>query len=205
MRRRLYIDPPPPRAHVPDLPPGLPEVILRCLDVRPARRYATAAQLAHDLAHPGQIPLTERAARLRRAGPLVAAGRWLHALRAPAQAAATPSLHLSRAPHVMAAVDLADRREAMAEAMRAALRRALAAEPDLRITLVAVLAPQPFGEESAPELELSRQTAALIDLRHWARPLDVRRKKAHPCCRRRTRQAPVRLCAHHADRILPGA
>ncbi|MBI4989974.1 MAG: universal stress protein [Rhodocyclales bacterium] len=208
MRRRLYLDPPPPRALLPDLPPWLQEVILRCLEVRPALRHPTAAQLAHDLAHPEQIPLTARADRLHRAGPFAVARRWLQARRAPAPAAATPSLHLSRAPHVMAAVDLDDRRDAMAEAMRAALRRALAAEPDLRITLVAVLAPQPFGEESAPELEHSRQTAALVALRHWARPLGLSAEKLRIHVAEGSDPAGLLLdyaAAHHADRILLGA
>lgn len=209
MRRRLYIDPPPPRALVPDLPPWLQEVILRCLEVRPALRYATAAQLAHDLAHPEQIPLTERAARRRRGGPLVTAGRWLHALRAPARAAATtPSHHLARASHVLVAVDLADRREALAEAMRTALRRSLAAEPDLRITLMTVLAPQPFGEESAPELDHGQQTAALIALRHWANPLGLPAEKLRIHVAEGSDPAGALLdyaAAHHADRIIVGA
>ncbi len=208
MRRRLYIDPPPPRNLAPDLPPWLQEVILHCLEVRPELRYATAAQLAHDLAHPDQIPLTSRADRDHRAGPFAVARRWLQARRAPAQAAATPSLHLSRAPHVMAAVDLDDSREALAEAMRAALRRALAAEPDLRITLVTVLAPQPFGEESAPEVEHSRQTAALVGLRHWARPLGLSAEKLRIHIAEGSDPANALLdyaAAHHVDRILVGA
>jgi nucleotide-binding universal stress UspA family protein len=208
MRRRLYIDPPPPRTLVPDLPSWLQEVILRCMEVRPELRYATAAQLAHDLAHPGQIPLTERAARRRRAGPLVAAGRWLHALRAPARAATTPSLHLARASHVLVAVDLADRRDALAEAMRTALRRSFAAEPDLRITLVTVLAPQPFGEESAPELDHGQQTSALIALRHWANPLGLPAEKLRIHVAEGSDPAGALLdyaAAHHADRIIVGA
>ena len=208
MRRRLYVDPPPPRALRPDLPPWLQEAILRCLEIRAASRYATAAQLAHDLAHPGQIPLTERAARLRRAGPLATAKRWLHGLREPVRAAATPAIHLSRAPHLMAAIDLDDRREALAEAMRAALRRALAAEPGLRITLVAVLAPQPFGEESAPELEHSQQTAALIALRHWASPLGLSADKLRTHIAESGDPAGTLLdyaAAHHIDRIIVGA
>lgn len=208
MRRRLYIDPLPPRALVPDLPPWLQEVILRCLEVRPALRYATAAQLAHDLAHPEQIPLTERAARRRRGGPLVAAGRWLHALRAPARATTTPSRHLARASHILVAIDLADRREALAEAMRTALRRSFAAEPDLRITLVTVLAPQPFGEESAPELDHGQQTAALIALRHWANPLCLPAEKLRIHVAEGSDPAGALLdyaAAHHADRIIVGA
>lgn len=208
MRRRLFLDPIPPRALRPELPPWLQEVILRCLEVSPESRYATAAQLAHDLAHPEQIPLTARASRLQRAGALVVARRWLQSLREPAQAAATPARHLSRAPHVMAAVDPADRREALAEAMRAALRRSLIAEPDLRITLVAVLAPQPFGEESAPEIDHGRHTSALVELRHWAHSLGLPADKLRIHVAESADPAGTLLdyaAAHHVDRIVVGA
>lgn len=208
MRRRLYIDPPPPRALKPGLPPWLQEVILRCLEVRPQARYATAAQLAHDLAHPEQIPLSLRAGRLHRAGPLAVARRWLRALRAPPRAAPTPALHLSRAPHVLVAVDPGDRREALDEAMRTALRRALAAEPDLRLTLVAVLPPQPFGEESAPDIAHGQQTAARIGLRHWAHPLGLSAEQLRIHVEENADAAGALLAyaaAHHVDRIVIGA
>jgi nucleotide-binding universal stress UspA family protein len=208
MRRRLYVDPVPPRALRPELPPWLQEVILRCLEPSAEARYATAAQLAHDLAHPDQIPLTARASRLQRAGALVVARRWLQALRQPAPAAATPARHLARAPHILVAVDLADRREALAEAMRAALRRSLIAEPDLRITLVAVLAPQAFGEESAPEIDHARQTSALVELRHWAHPLGLPADKLRIHLAESADPAGALLdyaAAHHVDRIVVGA
>lgn len=208
MRRRLYVEPVPPRALRPGLPPWLQEVILRCLEPSPEARYATAAQLAHDLAHPEQLPLTARAARLRRAGPIAAAQRWLQAQRQPAPVAATPARHLARAPHILVAVDLADRREPLAEAMRAALRRSLIAEPDLRITLVAVLAPQAFGEESAPEIDHARQTSALVELRHWAHPLGLPADKLRVHLAESADPAGTLLdyaAAHHVDRIVVGA
>lgn len=210
MRRRLYVDPVPPRALRPELPPWLQEVILRCLEPSPGARYATAAQVSHDLAHPDQLPLTARAVRLRRAGPIAVAQRWLQSLwrPAPGPAATTPARHLARAPHILVAVDLADRREALAEAMRATLRRSLIAEPDLRITLVAVLAPQPLGEESAAEIGMAQQTAARIDLRHWAQPLGLPADKLRIHLAESADPAGALLdyaAAHHVDCIVVGA
>lgn len=208
MRRRRYIDPLPPRALRPDLPGWLQEVILRCLEVHPEARYATAAQLAHDLAHPEQIPLTQRAERLHRAGPLVVARRWLRGLHEPIRTAATPSRHLSGAPHVMAAIDLDDRNDALAKAMRNTLRRARLAEPDLRITLLAVLQPLTFGEDAATEVAHSQQTAALVALRHWARPLGLPADKLRIHVAEGNDPAGALLeyaAAHHVDRIVVGA
>ncbi|MBW8907326.1 MAG: serine/threonine protein kinase [Betaproteobacteria bacterium] len=62
LRRRLYRDPVPPRALVAGVPPWLQEVILRCLEVDANERYASAAQVAFDLANPGQVALSQRAA-----------------------------------------------------------------------------------------------------------------------------------------------
>lgn len=208
MRRRLYADPIPPRALRSDIPPWLQEIILRCLELRPQARYATAAQVLHDLAHPEQVPLTARAGRLRRSGPLTAVRRWLGALQRPSPTAPSPARHLSQAPHVMVAVDLADGRRALAEAMRTALRRSLLAEPDLRITLVAVLAPQAFGEESAPEIARAQQTAALVALRHWAQPLGLPADKLRIHAIDDADPAGALLdyaASHHADRIVIGA
>lgn len=211
MRRRLYLDPLPPRALRPDLPAWLQEVILRCLEVRPEARHATAAQLAHDLAHPEQIPLTERAGRLHRAGPLIVALRWMRAMRGqpgPAQPVPTPSRHLAGAPHVMAAIDLDDRRDALAKAMRNTLRQALVAEPEVRVTLVAVLAPLTFGEDAMPEVAHSQQTAALIALRHWARTLGLPVEKLRVHVAEGSDPAAALLDyarTHHVDRVIVGA
>ena len=66
MRRRLWRDPCPPRQLRSDYPPWLQEVVLRCLEIAPQRRYPTASQLAFELAHPDQVKLTARSERLKR-------------------------------------------------------------------------------------------------------------------------------------------
>ena len=66
MRRRLWRDPVPPRALRADYPQWLQEIVLRCLEIEPAWRYPTAAQLAFDLSHPDQVKLTGRAGKLKK-------------------------------------------------------------------------------------------------------------------------------------------
>ncbi len=64
LKRRLWRDPLPPRALNAAVSPALQEVILRCLEVNPAARPPTAAQLALELKDLAAVPLTARATRL---------------------------------------------------------------------------------------------------------------------------------------------
>ena len=65
LKKRIWRDPVPPIALNKLLPPWFQEIVLRCLEVNANRRYPTAAQLAHDLRHPDQVELTERAAKAK--------------------------------------------------------------------------------------------------------------------------------------------
>jgi protein-serine/threonine kinase len=100
LRKRLYVDPVPPRALRPDCPPWLQEVILKCLEVNPEQRYQSAAQLSLDLQAPAQIPLTRRAEKLQGASTLKRLKRcsspWAPSptcarSRCPSRSTATPS------------------------------------------------------------------------------------------------------------------
>lgn len=208
MRRRLYWDPVPPRALNPDVPEWLQEVILRCLEARAADRYATAAQLVHDLAHPDQVPLTERARRMRGGDPLAAARRWLRAFAEPRTAPITPAAHIGLAPHVLVAIDLDHRDAALAQAMRDALRRALVAEPNLRVTLVTVREPKLFTEDEVREVRHQSHLDGLIEMRHWVGPLGLAPEKTRYHVAQGSDPAATLLdyaAAHHVDRIILGA
>ncbi len=65
MKKRLWQDPKPPRCLREDYPLWLQEIVLRCLEVEPAWRYPSAAQLAFELSHHDQIKLTARSERLQ--------------------------------------------------------------------------------------------------------------------------------------------
>jgi serine/threonine protein kinase len=208
MRRRLYWDPVPPRALNPAVPEWLQEIILRCLEARAADRYATAAQVVHDLAHPEQVPLTERARRAHGGNPLAAARRWLQAFTEPPVAPITPAAHIGLAPHVLVAIDLDHRDAALAQAMRDALRRALVAEPNLRVTLLAVREPKLFTDEDAREIRHQSHLDGLIEMRHWVGPLGLAPEKTRYHVAEGSDPAATLLdyaAAHHVDRIILGA
>jgi serine/threonine protein kinase len=81
LRRRLYRDPIPPRGLEAATPAWLQEIILHCLEIDARDRYASAAQVAFDLANPAQVAITERGTRLRRAGWATLFRQWMRAKR----------------------------------------------------------------------------------------------------------------------------
>ena len=174
-RRRLWRDPVPPRSWNPDVPPWLQEIILRCLDVDPGQRPATAAELAFALNHPECVLLSERATRTRRDGIMKVGARWLRARQPlPAQERRSVAGQLARAPIIMAAVDLTAGHEALGEAVAVTVSRLLATEPGARLACVNVrksslLSIDPTEDAEGRNLHLQR----LVELKHWARALPV--------------------------------
>jgi len=169
-RRRLWRDPQPPRWWNPQVPPWLQEIILCCLEIDPARRYGSAAQLAFDLQNPLQVRLTERSRRrIRDAWPAVMM-RWLHVRNAPHRRLHSVAGQLSRAPIIMVAIDVAPEAEPLSQAVAAVVERMLAVAPGSRVTCVNVLKQSrlvidPQRDQHGRNLHLRR----LIELKHWTR------------------------------------
>ncbi|MEQ1511277.1 MAG: bifunctional serine/threonine-protein kinase/universal stress protein [Lysobacteraceae bacterium] len=174
LRRRLYRDPVPPRAIRADIPRWLQEVILRCLEVDPDARHATAAQLAHDLQHPEQVALTERADRSHRDGRLTVMRRWWQNVgreRGPRKAV---SDHLDQAPLLMVAIDLKHEDAALCAALRGNLQRIVSTFPHSRLACVTVMRTARIGLDSNLDAEgRNRHVKRLIALRDWIRPLGL--------------------------------
>jgi nucleotide-binding universal stress UspA family protein len=171
VKRRLWRDPVPPRRRRPDIPPWLQEAILRCLEVEPARRYPTAAQLAFDLRHPDQVALTARAERRRRDGPLAVLRRRLRRAEPPPPAAGAFA-QLRTAPIFAVAIDLGRTDPALEAMLRNQMQKLLAGRPDARLACLNVIGAGRLGGGAAhDEQGLNRHVQRLVELRHWARPL----------------------------------
>jgi nucleotide-binding universal stress UspA family protein len=173
LRRRLYEEPLPPRAHRPGTPGWLQEIILHCLEVDPEQRYATAAQLAFDLAHPESVALGARAAATQTHSPWTRLRRLVRRLVAPPVVRSTTQ-QLNRAPIVMAAVDVSQEWEALADALRTAARNVLQAAPEARLACVSVLRTARLGVDAPVDEDgRHRHVERLVQLQYWARPLEL--------------------------------
>jgi len=175
VRKRLWRDPEPPRAIRPEIPEWLQEIILRALAVDPMRRYQSAAQLAFDLGHPGQVTLTARAHKLKRDGWLTVFDRWrvmrkIRRFSTPDSVAA----QLALVPVIVVAVDLSPEGERLAEALRRSIKRMLMIEPDARIACVNVIKTARIGiDQGTDDQGNNLHVARLVQLKTWAEGIDL--------------------------------
>ncbi len=171
LRRRLYIEPIPPSAHNPAVPPWLQEIILRCLEVDPAKRHPSAAQLALDLRQPMGVQLTARAHKRKASGGWNQLRRWVAAIGAePVTAPATEQL--ARSPITMVALDVDNASPALLDQIRDAARRAVRTSPGARLACVDVLKTSRIAMDELTDAQgQSKHVKQLIALKHWARPL----------------------------------
>ena len=171
VKRRLWRDPVPPRRRRPAIPPWLQEVILRCLEVKPDRRYPTAAQLAFDLRHPDQVVLTDRATKLRRDNILSVLRRRLRPETAEPRAFAT-ARQVRSAPIVAVAIDFSLSDEGLEDALRDQVVRMLANRPGARLACLNVLKTALLTVDTTlDEQGRNRHVQRLVELRHWARAI----------------------------------
>ncbi|WP_428718179.1 protein kinase domain-containing protein [Undibacterium curvum] len=174
LKKRLYRDPVPPRQHRPDLPAWLQEIILRCLEVNPQDRFDTAAQLGFLLQNPDQLTLTARAGKQQQDGYLAMFKRRLKVAGSEPLLQHTVSEQLAKAPIIVAALDLTHGSEALAEQLRQITRRMLQTEPGARLACLTIRKTSRIGmDESLIQQGQNIHVKQLVDLKHWARPLQM--------------------------------
>ena len=178
LKKRFWRDPVPPRRINPDIPPALQEIILRCLEVDPDKRYATAAQLAFDLANISQVAITERGTRLERNSVFDATRRWFASFGAEAGPQPLHPQQTNLAPIIMVAVDLSDGMEVLSEEIRVNVKRVLATMPGVRIACVNVLKLNRLTinytlDDAGRNIHVQR----LVELKEWARSLGLSQER----------------------------
>ena len=173
VKQRLWRDPVPPRRKRLAIPPWLQEAILRCLEVEPDRRHPTAAQLAFDLRHPEHVVLTERAEKTRRDGWLTVLRRRLKQ-RDPQQRTFATRRQIQAAPILAVAVDFSETPEELLEALRNQVQKMLANRPGARLACLNVLKTALLTiDTTLDEKGRNRHVQRLVELQHWARPLNL--------------------------------
>jgi serine/threonine protein kinase/nucleotide-binding universal stress UspA family protein len=174
LAQRLWRDPPPPSALNPKCPPWLQEVILHCLEPEAENRIPTAAQLALELANPGQVPLTERAEKLSADSWLTARRRWWAQKLKPQRFSRSMAARRAAAPIVLVAVDLALENAALAGTIREASSRIMTTTPGARLACVTVIKTNRLRLDN-PQDELGRNlhVRRLVELRQWASALGL--------------------------------
>lgn len=172
LRRRLFVEPVPPRAVRPELPAWLQEIILHCLEVNPERRYQSAAQLALDLREPAGVALTARAEKLRVSSSMLRLKRWFFALGAEPPPPAPAGQQLARSPIVMAAVDVDNATPELLSQLCETVRRIVQTEAGARLACVSIMRVNRIGiDELTDKHGQSLHVKQLIALKHWARPI----------------------------------
>ena len=210
VRRRLWRDPDPPRALDRTIPEWLQEIILRALEVDPADRYQSAAQLMFDLQNPGQVRLTARAHRIRRDGRLAVFRRWRRMRRLKAFPPPPHMLdQIGRAPVLLVAVDLMPDHHALARLLLDSVRRMLIIQPDARVACVNVIRTVRLGiDQTTTEDGRHLHVARLLDLRDWAASLDLPEERLTFTILEATDPAQAivdHAARNHVDHILMGA
>jgi nucleotide-binding universal stress UspA family protein len=178
VRDRLWIDPVPPRLRVPDIPPWLQEVILRCLEPQAGDRYQSAAHVAFDLRNPDQVALTERAGRAARAGVLEQARRWWNARGGRALLPHPAKPQINTAPIIMVAVDTMHPGDERQPALQRVTAQLLSLSAEFRLICISVIPASPVAERAG---ESASASGAYLDhivrLRHWVEPLRLPRRR----------------------------
>ena len=174
LRKRMWRDPMPPRAIRPEIPDWLQEIVLRCLESRAEYRYPTAAQLAFDLQNPGEVRLTARAERLKRDPLPVALGRWWKLVTSDPRPETSMAAQFRQAPIILAAVDLSEGMEVLADSLRTHVQRVLETTPGVRLACVNVLKTNRIAMNYPLDAEgRNIHVQRLVELKEWARPLGL--------------------------------
>ena len=209
LRDRLWLDPVPPRLRSDGIPPWLQEIILRCLEPRAEERYRSAAHLAFDLRHPGQVALTGRAFKSGRARFFAQVRRWWRARGEWPREQHISKAHASIAPVIMVAVDTTHPDDPRQSILQRATMRMLSLSAEYRLICVSVIRAGPLTErpgdgESASSLHLEHSAR----LRQWVEPLHLSAKRLsmHVIESLRPESALLEFAGrNHVDLILLGA
>jgi serine/threonine protein kinase len=174
MKHRLWASPTPPRVRVPEIPPWLQEVILRCLEPDPAIRYQAASHVAFDLRHPEQVQLTPRATRNERPRFMTQLRLWWRSRDERRALTRKPLVHISQSPVIMVAVDTSHPDDERHSALQWTARQMAMLNLEFRMICISAIRGASVGEAGGVEDTSSgQQLVHKVRLRNWVEPLGL--------------------------------
>ena len=171
MRDRLWRMPVPPRVLNGSMTPWLQEVILRCLEADPRKRYQSAAHVAFDLRNAQDVTLSPRAHLTVAPGLASQLSRWWKA-REPLAAARGPRA-APRAPVILVAVDTTRPDDPRHPSIYWTTRQVLSLNDEFRLMCVSVVAAPGMGMGTEGLSLSGQQLEHLARLRRWVEPLGL--------------------------------
>lgn len=178
VRQRVWFDPVPPRALRPEMPPALQEIILKCLEPIPDRRYRTAEELAFDLRHLDLVQLTERSERKQRSSFKTRLGRRLRLASTMRMIKDCSTKPPQLAPIVLVAVDLRPGLDELRHTLLDAAANVLANTPGARLACLNVMQTSLIAiDENVDAAGDNIHIQRIAELRNWAAPLQLPRGK----------------------------
>jgi nucleotide-binding universal stress UspA family protein len=176
LRTRIWRDPVPPRKLQPAIPPFMQEIILRCLEPDPSRRFPSVGRLAFNLHNPDAVRLTARAEKSARDGVPAVFRRWVKSRALPP--VEHHALPVTATGLIMVAVDLSEGFEYLAEALRLQTKRLTLSMTDVRVACINVIRLSGvFQTASFDEEGRNVHVQRLVELKNWARTLDIEEDK----------------------------
>ena len=172
LKKRLWKAPVPPRKLRPDYPPWLQEIVLHCLEVDPAARYPTAAQVGFDLQNPEQVKLTARAEKITTPSFWESVKGKFNQNTIDRLQRNAISDQSAGAPIIMVAVDFTESSDVLSDALRLNVERLLTTAPHARIACVNVLKQSRLAiDRTLDESGHNKHVNRLVGLKYWAAPL----------------------------------
>src|SRR5690606_31906712 len=151
---------------------AMQEIILRCLEIEPARRYPSAAQLALELSDLESVTLTARAEKLKRDPLSIVLKRRFNPDPSPSPEPQAALQQLAQAPIIAVAIDLSEGSQALADALRLTVQRLLDNAPQARVACLNVIRTRLLALDAASDEDgRNKHVQRLVQLRHWAAPL----------------------------------